>query len=280
MPDDGRQRIALHRDHHAGERYEGTFHGVQESLQVVTVDGQVASREGKRLEVLLVASVVVREVSSGGKSTRSEYTVEQCTTGGEAPEEVLPPGSVVVVTAVEGPGDGTITLVGGELTDDQRERIDLVVSTHISPIGDDDVFGSDEARAVGETWQVDSGIAARSLSKIESMQFAADHITGSTTFSSLEEVDGVPCQRLHAALQAEDFVITGLPEGSVTQSANVSMRMSASLPVDPSMPRLRSEERMTMRMVVQIPTEDGRTALMTADHRQFSTREIRPLAPE
>jgi hypothetical protein len=271
-----RHRIVLHRPHAVGDRAEGTFRARSDTSQSVTVDGQTVDNEVEAIDITLVAEMVIREVNAQGKATRTELTVRQCTSDTFASHELLPQGSVIVVTAAPPPAAGAITLVGGTLTEEQEERLDLVLSTSVSQINDDDVFGSDEPRAVGESWSIDSELAARALSKIDKLTFTADALSGGTLFTGIDTVDGVPCQRVEATMRAQRFDLSGLPESAVVESASVEMQMNAALPVDTSMHRLRSEEGMRMQMTVRFPTDDGRTAIMTVDNHRIATREIRP----
>lgn len=274
-PADG-QLVVLHRDLHVGDTFGISMDGATRTRTVVTVDGQQVSGEEKQFAVHMVADVVIQEVNARGKATRSQYTMTELTTGGDDPQEILPAGSVVIVTAVEGAGRGTITLVGGELTEEQNEQLELVMTTHLFEHGDDDVFGSTEPHEIGDSWPVNAEIAAHDLSQIPNMTFAAANISGSTTLAGVEDVDGVPCQIVQAAIVARDFELGDLPPGSVVQRGGIEMRMAAALPVEGSGQRLRSEEAMAMQMVVQIPTEDGRTALMTVDNRNMKSTVIRP----
>jgi len=271
-----RHQIVLHRPHRVGDRAELTLRAQSVTTQRITIEGQEVQNDVDSLDIVLVADGVIQEVDERGKATKTEYTVRQCTTGGDQPRELLPAGSVIVVTAVPPPGDGTITLRGGELTEEQIKRIDLVVSTTVSPVDDDELFGSEEPRAIGDTWAVDSNLAARDLSKIENLTFAADNVEGGTTFTALETVDDVPCQRLEATMRAQGFELTGLPEGATPQDASLELQMSGALPLDTSIPRLRSDEAMRMQMTFHVPTEDGRTAVMTVDNQRVTTREVRP----
>ncbi len=273
--DDG-QRILLFRPHAVGDRNEGTLRARSQTVTRVTVDGEVVSSDVERLDITLVAEMVVQEVNGRGKPTRTEYTVRRCTTAGEPPRELLPPGAVFVVTAAEPPADGSITLVDGELSEDQRKRLDLVVSTHASTVTDDDIFGTAEPRGVGDSWAIDSSVAAQDLSRIATLSFTSDELSGATTFRGTEEVEGVSCQIVEAAMHGEGFEITGLPDGAVVQDASLDLELSADLPVDTTMPRLRSAKHMHMQMTVDIPTEDGRTAVTTVDNENVSTQEMQP----
>jgi len=270
------QSIVLHRDHHAGDRFVATLRGESQTRNLLTVNGQPNQDERLHVTIELVAEFLIQEVNADGKPTSTQVTVRSCTTGGDAAQEVLPPGSVLLVTAVEAPGEGSVTLQGGELNDDQRARLELVTSTHISTRGDDDVFGTTEPQTVGATWPVNAMVAAEDLSRIPTMSFNAENISGETTFAELAEIDGVPCQLVHSSMVAQDFTLSGLPEGSITQSSSLEMRMGGAFPLDVSRQRLRSRTEMAMRMVVQLPAPNGAIALMTITTLRAKTAEIHP----
>jgi len=268
--------IVLHRPRHAGDSFTATYRAESHTRNLLTVNGEATQDDRVHLAIELVADVTIEAVNAAGKVTSSQYTVRSCTTGGESPEPLLPAGSVLTVTAAESSEDGSIVLQGGQLTEDQLARLDLVINTHVSTRNDDDVFGSQEPRTVGSTWPIHGEVAAADLSRAATLSITPEQISGSSTFVGLETIDGVPCQGVEAGMTAEGFTVGGLPAGSVTQGATLEMRMVGAFPLDTARQRLRSGQEMAMRLVVQLPAPEGTVALMTVANLRASTTQIHP----
>ncbi len=180
------------------------------------------------------------------------------------------------MTAADPPAEGALTLQGGELTPDQRARLELVTNVHLSRRTDDDVFGTDEPQSVGESWPIHAEVAAEDLSRIPMMTFTPEQLSGETTLVELAEVDGVPCQLLRSSMDGQGFELTNLPPGSTLRSADLEMRRAGAFPLDTSRQPLRSRTEMAMRMVIQLPAPNGAVALMTVGTLRTKTIEIHP----
>ena len=269
--------IRLHRPLHVGDSFVTTLQARNQTRQLVTVNGVPRGDTAPAgRSILLIANVVIRSVNAHGKPTLTEYTVQECTTGGDAPRTILPAGSVVLVTAREGAEDGTITLQGGQLTEEQTKQLDLVMSTHIAGGTDDAIFGTTAPQAIGASWPMNAAEAAQDLSRMPSINIAAHQIRGGATLVGLEDTDGVPCQRIEAAMQAQGFTISGFPEGATMRSASLELRMSAAFPLDTSLQKTRDSIAMTMHAVVQLPAPPGATALLTIDVNNSKTMQLHP----
>jgi len=272
----GAQAIQLSRPEQAGAHYVVTLNGQQQSRTQLTVNGQSARDDSEDIAIVLTADVSVQAVNAHGKVSESQYVVRECTTGGATPETLLPAGSVLLVTAADGPTGGGIRLQGGELSAEQLERLKIIIGTHNSMADDDEIFGTPEPQQVGSRWPVNAEAVASGLSQSPSMNLSADQVSGETHFVSMEDVGGVSCQHLEASISASGLDLEGLPPGAAVQQSSIAMTMSGSFPVDSSARQLRSQEELSMDVVVQIPTPDGSTALMTITSHRVKTREVHP----
>lgn len=267
--------IQLSRPSAPGDTYRMHTVHTRSTQQVVTVSGQVVQRQDEEQVLDLTARVQVREVNARGAAMLRDYEVERLVVRDASGErELLPAGSVIRVTRVpRGEGEGSIELVGGELSEADTELLDMIFSTSISPVGDDGVFGTDQPRRVGERWPIDAAVAARDLNKMPELEVAEDQVSGHTTLEAIEEVNGVECQRIRAELRAEGFAMSGMPEGSTVEHADMTARMSGAFPTDPSLGRLQEEEALEMNMRMRIPDETGREARLEMRFQRHETSE-------
>ncbi len=271
--EEGLYPIRLSRSAQVGDRYrEHTVHA-RRMVRSVSVPGRQAEQSEDVAEVEILARVLVRAVNTQGKPTEMDYEIERCVRRDPSGEhEVVPAGSVVRLTRMpRSEGEGSIELVGGALSDGQHDSLDMVMSTTVSPNTDDMVFGSEAPRRVGESWPIDGALAAQDLNKMPEFEIGRDQVTGQTTLVAAEDVEGVPCLRLRAEMRAQGFSMTGLPEGSATERAELTATMTGDLPTDTAMGTLAEVEEMQMRLRLRVP--GGATIDLEVADREASEYE-------
>lgn len=257
-------QVVLTRPYTVGERFELEKRLIEDMSRRLIVNSQVAQQETKTTELFLDATVHVLEVSAVGKAKVRDYTIRRCTTAvNQGPSTALiPPGSVIRVTSVPvEEGDGVIRLEGGQLTEDQTELFDKLVSTTLSDVTDDQVFGSPTPRSIHESWPANTDLMANELNRRGSIDMTGATLSGQVHLIDIMEREQGQAMRVRAEVSATGIQFTGLPPGSVTEAGTAEIRLESVMPVDPAG---RSEQTVrTMDMASRIRLNvDGRSGVL------------------
>ncbi|MFK7988028.1 MAG: hypothetical protein AB8I08_18555 [Sandaracinaceae bacterium] len=270
--------IQLTRPAAVGDRFQERGLFTRRRQQRVTVDGQAVEEETTEQVLEMALSTQVMEVNARGAAMVTVHTVERAVlrdANGES--QVVPVGSVIRVRRVVRSGsgeEGSIELVDGTLSEEALDVLDMAFSTTVSPTGDDDVFGTDTPRQVGDSWPIDTGRAAQDLNKIPSITIAEGQVTGQTQLQSVEEVRGVRCLIVRGEMRAEGFDLSNLPEGSEVTTSQMDIVMIGALPLDTEIHRLAEATEMRMHVRVELPAAEGRSAQMEMVVEQAARREF------
>jgi hypothetical protein len=264
-PEDG-YPIRLVRGSRVGDRYRIDAMGDRVNRMRMTIGDAPPSEENEILHLELSGTVTVREVNANGDEIVQEIEIEQCTGRDAAGDRIIAqPGSTLRVQVSEDEEvQGTITLDGGQLSEEDVELLSIVISRRIGAVRDDQIFGSESSRALGERWPINGALAAQSLDKLEGMDASRAVLTGEMSVRGIEHVRGVECLHVGGTLEANGFGLEVTPD-SVTEESSMTAEMSTLLPLDVRVPRLLDHQRMRMRVRVRFTTDDGRPATIEMD---------------
>jgi hypothetical protein len=138
------------------------YTGKGTKLQQVSTAGQIVKQE--EISAEFEGRVEVLEVDASGEPVGLALTVSKFTTLEDGKtSEVLKPGSIVVV---DGGAENPVALRDGQISDDARRAFAIVYTPHKpgSPT-DDDILGSKEPRAFGESWPINAKLAVEDAKK-------------------------------------------------------------------------------------------------------------------
>lgn len=229
--------VKLHRPDHKGAKFDVTIAGAVRQ-QTRMRQGENASEPADHLHGVELKGVVeINEVDEKGNATRATYTIERCVKVVENNDEVIvPKGGVVVAEA--GEKDTTFTLKDGELTEEQKNALDVVASLPRKKASTaDDFFGTKEKQEIGATWPVNAEALAADA-KSFGMNFDASKTKGTVKLVGVEEKDGVKFLKLTAVTNVGGYTMEipkdwNLPPGMSFKGGTIEMSFDGLLPVDP-----------------------------------------------
>jgi len=145
---------------HAGDVF--LYAGKATRFQQVSIAGQTMKQE--EVSVELEARAEVLDVDASGEPVRVALTVSKFTMSENgATSEALKPGSVVLV---DGGAEDPVALKGGKISVEARKAFDVVYTPHKpGSATDDDVFGTKEPKAFGESWPINAKFASEDAKK-------------------------------------------------------------------------------------------------------------------
>lgn len=223
-------QIALHRPVKVGDVFRETTSVKKHQAQIMKIGGQTKNEIEDR-QVELVAKVEVLATDAQGQPTSARYTIERLEAGqtGTPLAPVLAPGQVL--TVVRGQQPVLALDQGGALTEAQTDDVKAVISTGpVTPVTDDQAFGTATPQLVGATWPINAQYAAAGLSDDE-ITVTPDGLMGQTKLVAARPEAGQDCLEVSVSFLVKSPVFTKLPPGS-TVTGQMTVDHTGLYPLD------------------------------------------------
>jgi hypothetical protein len=240
--------IRLAAPNHVGDRYNLSASGSRAQRSSISKAGQVLQDATDEYSVNLTAVVEVLEVDRKGEPVRKAITIDKLTKSEKGAETVLLKSGTVVYTDGSQPKNKQVFVMSGTLDDTVRDAIDLVVTTHRpnSPT-DDDVFGTADQKAIGESWSINTRLAAEDAAN-NGLSVSAENLSGKVSAIAKDTVAGVDCLSIAATLNAEGVRPPSFPPGVTFEQGRLSGNFAGCYPFsDAAFPN-----RQSMSLAIQV----------------------------
>lgn len=270
---EGSYRIALTRPERVGSRIH-----IQRSVRELSTTRVIRARrvvdeQRKQTSVRFVALAEALAVNAVGKATRTRFEIERFEADGpHGPEPVLPPRTVLTVQRGSKPQQ-KVTSSAGPLDARQLAAVKLVTTLDVSRVTDQQIFGSAEPRAIGESWPIAGDMARESLAG-EGMA-TAGRVEGSTRLLGVRKVGDVECLEVLARIEVSGLDPKDMPEGSEVERGELQARMTGLYPIDHQLPLLEQHQSMTIEIVTRVPDpkapKSGHVLVQVQSTREIDT---------
>jgi len=184
--------------------------------------------QDKNNTILLVGSEEIIEAKNGVRM-KVQLTVKEFTTVGlgTGKEEVLEPGTKVDITYSK---VVTFSIDGKPVSEIAAGALSNLYKLENEGMDMEKVFGSGDKKAVGETWKINSKVAAEGLLK-QKVSISPEDIEGSMTLKEVVEHKGIKCLRIEGKLILKK-IPAPLPPGFTNTGSGGEMTMSGLFPAD------------------------------------------------
>jgi hypothetical protein len=232
--------VHLSPKNHVGDVF--VYAGKGTRSQQVSIAGQIVKQEAISAE--LEATAEVLGVDAAGEPVRVAFTISKFTNSEDgAVLELLKPGSVVLV---DGGVQDPISLKGGKLPDEARKAFGVVYSPHKpGSATDDDVFGTKDPKAFGESWPINVKLASEDARK-SGIEVSPEHVKGRTELISKDRVGETDCLNVHADLIASGVGVKDLPAGATANDGTMQAAFDGCVPIGGT--SLRKGVEMTFKV--------------------------------
>jgi hypothetical protein len=181
-------RIYLNRPEKAGDEYHIETTSTSKTTTTVTTGNQFLRNSEEGFSVELVANVKILEAAKN-RATRKRFTIlsSKVTRAGSSlpgAPPLLPAGTVVIGSI--NAGKPVYEVNGKPVAPEIATTLGSVLGMNVSGVDDDQMFGSITARAIGETWSINTE-SIRALLKEMKAQGGKQQITGRSTLEKLED---------------------------------------------------------------------------------------------
>jgi hypothetical protein len=195
-----------------------------------TMNGQPLRTEEEKTTIDLQADAeYLSKPNDVPVKVKIKITKLDCVTNGK-PVDVLPVGSVLIVQYVQ--QEKVFTYANGDTISQSIQKILRdVVSVNKDPNEDNNAFGTNERKKVGDVWAIHKPFAVTELRKL-SAQIDTENISGTATLKELVQDQDVECMRLTAAVDLHNFRIPGFPPTMEIKKSNFIFSFSGLFPVD------------------------------------------------
>lgn len=241
--------IRLHRPETVGSKFRFSGEGAMMRKTSITIAGQPKEQPEEGVGIRLEGVIEVLAVTPKGKVSKLSCTVEKCVSEGDAPQELVPAGKVIIAEATD--SRTQFSLNEGELSPEASQSLELLFSLAADDerATDDEIFGTTAKQSVGGTWPLNAERAAKDFAT-EKVTVSPENISGTLQLVGVEQVEGVECLNLTGRVSAKDLkppedAAQGLPEGVKAQAGSLDYRFGIKLPVDPALHAV--EETMSAR---------------------------------
>ncbi|NQT37051.1 MAG: hypothetical protein HQ581_06155 [Planctomycetes bacterium] len=242
-------RIQLDRPSAVGQTYRVSVVAHEEQTNAVTLNGRELQREDKKFTVHFDAKITVLALSDNEQPVKESAVVERLDKiEGKKTTELVDKGTVIVASIKDDKKQFTVD--GRPVEAELAEVLEVAYSLGTGKT-DDEVFGTAEPQAVGDSWPMNAEAAADDP-ELRELQIDKKNIHGKVTLQSVRRVGQVECLQILAKATI-DNVMPPMPEGADMKAnrAVAQMRMTGLFPTDPTMDRLRESLEMTMEMQLQ-----------------------------
>jgi hypothetical protein len=195
--------------------------------QQVSIAGQIMKQEDVSAE--FEARVEILDVDASGEPVRVAFTVSKFTKPNDgATVELLKPGSVVLV---DGSAEDPVSLKGGTISDEARKAFGVIYSPHRpGSATDNDVFGTKEPKAFGESWPINAKLASEDL-KESGIEISPDHLEGRTELVGKDRLGDTDCLSVRTELAASGVAMKGLPAGATSEEGTMQATFAGCVPI-------------------------------------------------
>ena len=275
---DTRHRVQLSPPQRVGDRGKVTYKAVRSVTQQFGV-GMNVPPQTRVVTVILTGTETVREVSKDGRSLWSDIEVERCDVSlGETSQEVLQAGAVV---SVKRTGPEPRLLVDGAAAGRKAAMsLRLLFSTKDLKASDHKIFGTDEPRAVGDSWGHNTEAVAELFSGLK-MVVDPQSVSGSSTLTAVKPCGKTRCQVTTTSFQIADFRPAKLRPNMDVVDTGFTGFAHRTLAVDPRLGPSEGKEGFVMEMTLSTQRGDQELQVKsTFDFkRDFTWQPLQPAAP-
>jgi len=266
-----------------GAKNEFDMKGMLSTKNVVKANGKIVKNESVDISMTAKGVTTANKVDKFGREI--EYTVELkefkvSRKGQYQPTDLFPPGTVVTVKQIVEPNGKkhpSYTVNGKELDVATSKIFGIFFDVPGNDFTDDDVFGAQGRKSVGDSWAINSEVAAKGAAA-SGVKVDPKDIAGKVTLEKVVDVDGVKCLHVTAFLDVAKAGVPGLPPAFKLQHSTVKAKFAADQPVDVTKGILTSSESLEVSFLGSgKPAPNAPNVVVDSTMKRSREAKIKPL---
>jgi hypothetical protein len=266
-------RIYLDRPEKAGDEYHIETTSTSKTTTSVTSGNQFLRSNEEGFSIELVADVKILDVANNW-ATRKRFTIlsSKVTRAGTSLPGAVPllPNGTVVIGSIS-TGNPTYQVNGKDVPPEVATALSSVVGMHVSNVGDDQMFGSATARAIGETWPININ-SVKALLKEMKAQGGKQEISGNTTLEKLQDNRLV----VRSGISVTDVVMPIAPR-VIPEGGDIQFEYRGLIPLQLGDMNRDVTGRMLLNFYGSAVGDDGNKLKVQVIFQSASSYKMRPL---
>jgi hypothetical protein len=251
--------IKLLRPFTVGATLDREIVGKRRTQATKTTAGGVGITSTDELSIHFEGRITVLAVDNSGIPTSLRYSIHKCIADfGQGAVAIGKPGDAFVATF----SDDTVHLTLNDRAPTDPENVAFRPILGVMPKGlptPDEVWGSSEPRAVGESWRIQSDPCARMEAGIGFI-VESKNIKGESTLVEIKNVMGKRCEIIRTTMECTSVRPRRLALGTEAVS-NLRKTTEVTLPIDPSEGTISAAIESTNDIKNKIVNPDGSISL-------------------
>lgn len=237
--------VRLHRPFHRGDTYVHKATVTQTDAMRTWSQDKPAGEQNRSFRFTVDVRSNVVSVNDKGQIVRETHTVLQCTY--QENDRVAPTAvkrGAVIESRIEG-GRSVYTIDGQPAGAQESLLLSMALPLQgISPT-DDEMFGTDQARELGQSWDVDRDVVAGMLQGM-GLGTVATAVNGKTTLNKIEPGEEGEVMVVSTTMRVEPLM-QPLPKMLKFKSGHMEWVGETRLPVAPDRMRILDRSKLAMR---------------------------------
>ncbi len=269
--------IKLERPEKVGDQLEVSASGMIRESTKASVGGKVVQKTDLAIDFEVQGTYDTLAADEKGRCTKCSLTVAKMVKIEDGKEvELLAPGKVVIAETKGQETDLQLKDPTDMLSEEAKKILDVsdLLSTHTGELADDDaIFGSSRPRKVGDSWDMNTELAARYFGRTLGA-VKKEHFKGKMKLVGVTKVRGTECLEIHGVVTVSPFPLPpGMPPGAKVVEGKLVMSTKSLLPVDLALPSLGVEMTADGNIVLTIPGAEPGTEVkaQTSQVRKVKT---------
>ena len=268
--------VKLCRPSKVGLKYELTASFESSSENIVSSKDKVLNSEKVSMKASLQGVVTITKIDKKKQTSECSVVVTKLTkkeNGSTVEVEVLAKGTLFTVKKIN---DEEVFQINNKSVDD---AVAIVLkeffSISSSKYTDDDIFGTKDRKVIGDSWPINSVMAAAQAQK-KGISVDPKQTTGNTSIIKKLVTNGKDCLQVRGTLSVEDM-IPPLPATLILQESKMTGTMFEVLPIDTTLKSLFSKHSMNFSLVAktkQTPNTPVVTVKSTMKNLKQATRKF------
>lgn len=237
-------KVCLLRPAKAGDAYRMQASCRQSEKIKVIKGGQEVKTSNVEFSLELEAGVRILEVDTTGYVTKFSLSITNFIKTQDEAKTTLIPKDSLVMGYVDDVGI-VFTVNGNPVSPETSQALGAVIQLGKGGRwSDDEIFESKESQKVGNSWKINSAVAAKNLART-GLNAQADAITGTATLEEVTKIEDTPCLKVRGEMHIKEMSGPLIPDFEI-ETAEMHMAYSATFPVD--ITKGRHQESQEMRM--------------------------------
>jgi len=258
----GKHAIVLRRELEPGKSHPLQVKDESSQHTVTSVAGKVAADVST---TTLLSFVGTERALSAGRDQPEEYVVEELTRTTDGKTVELLPKGAKLASKPDGK-EWQYELEGKPVSEEVSDALHTLLGRTVGGPTDDEIFGTKQPRAVGESWNVD----VNHLPPDEHIAFNPEGASGSMRFVGVRKVGETDCLDLQADLSVPSVSLKGLPEGAKVRSASMTGKFAGLFPADIKLASPSQSMVIDVKLQMEVAAPQGAVVVDMTVHNDHS----------